>query len=276
MKKFIILLLAIIASGGKAVAAPVYPASPAGVTYERDGHYWTVRLMSYLISKDSSEARQLAYYAEWPDATSDEFGNMVYPRSTWLWPWRQALWHALTGRSAKKTRAVSMRRVKKETDYKKKGIALHRLGDSYAHAMKKDKVMFPLFIGHALRGHYPDKIANFPEKYLRYVDSLAVVLGGNPATLDLTAFKYVAQHKFDTKSNEEILKSELYIHSGVNEYIIDLDQQKTVADFLDTRKGVMNFTYSIEVKNIGTGKSSKKGRKYKATKDVAFVTLTRK
>lgn len=274
MKKLIVLLLAIIALGGKAWAAPVYPASPAGVTYERDGHYWTVRLMSYLISKDSSEARQLAYYAEWPDATSDEFGNMGYPRSTWLWPWRQALWHALTGRSAKKTRAVSMRRVKKETDYKKKGIALHRLGDSYAHAMKKDKVMFPLFIGHALRGHYPDKIANFPEKYLRYVDSLAVVLGGNPATLDLTAFKYVALHKFNTNSNEEILKSELYIQSGVNEYEINPDEEKVVMDYLDSRKTLKGFTYSIEKQTIPSG-ALYRGKKTLFDKNIVIVKLSR-
>ena len=273
MKKIVVLTVAMV---GIALNASAGNNGGAKVLYERDGHYWSVRLMAYLVLKDTSMARQLAYFAEWPDDITDAEGNHIKSRSTWLWPWRQGLWHALTGCSASKARNKSIRKIKAAKDIKHKGIYLHRLGDSFAHAMKKDKRMFPLFIGHALRGHTPDKIYNFPEKYLRYVDSLAVALGGNSANLDLAAFKYVAGSKLDSPYNMEILKSELYIQSGVNEYMVDPAFKNAVADFLTTRQDAMGFTYSIEVKNIPWGKSSKKGVVLKTTKDMAFVKFTRK
>lgn len=273
MKKILFLVVALC---GVLFSAQAGNANSTKALYERDGHYWSVRLMAYMVLKDTATARQLAYFAEWPDDITDAQGNHIKSRSTWLWPWRQGLWHALTGCSASKARNKSIRKIKAAKDIKHKGIYLHRLGDSFAHAMKKDKQMFPLFVGHALRGHTPDKIYNFPEKYLRYVDSLAVALGGNSANVDLTAFKYVANSKLDSPFNMEILKSELYIQSGVNEYRIDPAYKTAVADFLNTRQDVMGFTYSIEVKNIPWGNSTKKGVKLKATKDVAFVTLTRK
>lgn len=229
--------------------------------YERDGHYWTVRLMAYLVLKDTSMARQLAYFAEWPDATSDADGNHLKSRNTWLLPWRQASWHALTGGSCKKCRATSMRRFKKASTTKQKGIMLHRLGDSFAHAMKKDKRMFPYGIGHALRMHTPDKIANFPKKYLTYVDSLCITLGGNPKDVDMAAFKYIADKKFDTYPNMQILKTELYIQSGVDEYTVPSAYAQIVANYLDFRNGPKGFTYtltniSVPVEKIGRNKYS--------------------
>lgn len=264
-----------------AFTAPLKPTNNAGpkqVMYETDGHYWSVRLMSYLVLKDTSMARQLAYYAEWPDDIRDANGNFVKSRNTWLLPWRQAHWHALTGLGAKSARKTSMRRIRNAKTIKKKGINLHRLGDSFAHAMKKDKQMFPLFIGHALRMHSPDKIANFPAKYLVYVDSLCTALGGNPKTTDLTAFKYVADNKLDSPANMEILKSELYIQSKVPMYTIDIMQMDVVTNYLNSRKAAMGFNFTIEkvqvytIENKDNGKSG--DRQSKAVGYIARVTLT--
>jgi hypothetical protein len=58
--------------------------------------------------------------------------------------------------------------------------------------------------------------------------------------------------------------------------MVDPAFKNVVADFLTTRQDAMGFTYSIEVKNIPWGKSSKKGVVLKTTKDMAFVKLTRK
>ncbi|UPT67896.1 MAG: hypothetical protein M0D57_04330 [Sphingobacteriales bacterium JAD_PAG50586_3] len=138
---------------------------------------------------------------------------------------------------------------------------LHRLGDSFAHAMKKDKRMFPYGLGHALRMHTPDKISNFPSKYLVYVDSLCITLGGNPKEVDKTAFKYIAEKKFDTRPNMEILKTELFIQSGVDEYTVPSTYATIVANYLDYRNGPKGFTYtltnlSVPVEKIGRNKYS--------------------
>lgn len=233
-----------------AFTAPLKPTNNAGpkqVMYEIDGHYWSVRLMAYLVSNDTSYARQLAYWAEWPDQVTDAGGNPVKGRNTWLLPWRQALWHALTGRKADKTRSISMNRVRNAKDVKQKGINLHRLGDSFAHAMKKDKRMFPLFIGHALKGHFPDKIANFPDKYLIYVDSLALALGGDPQKIDLTAFKYIAGKGLDSQSNAEVLKTELNLKTLNNKFVFLGQFKKTIEEYLNMRGKELKFTYEIMI-----------------------------
>lgn len=236
MKKLLIILI-LLGLGKVATAAP---------TYEIDGHYWSVRLMAYLVSSDTSYARQLAYWAEWPDEITDAEGNPVKARNSWLLPWRQALWHALTGRTATSTRAVSMRRVRAAKTVKDKGIALHRLGDSYAHTMKRGKRMFPLFVGHALKGSYPDKIKNFPEKYKTYVDSLATVLGGDPTKLDLAAFNYVATKGLDTQANAEIFKTELHLKTRNNKFVVRGEANKPlVTDYLTHRSKTLNFTYTL-------------------------------
>ena len=275
MKKNLFLVVALC---GVLFSAQAGNSNGTKALYERDGHYWSVRLMAYMVLKDTAMARQLAYFAEWPDDITDAQGNHIKSRSTWLLPWRQGLWHALTGCSASKARNKSIRKIKAAKDIKHKGIYLHRLGDSFAHAMKKDKQMFPLFVGHALRGHTPDKIYNFPEKYLRYVDSLAVALGGNSANVDLAAFKYVANSKLDSPFNMEILKSELYIQSKVSDYLIAENTIDEVTKFLNTRKDAMGFSFTVgkaPLYQIEYVKNGKKGdRKSSITGFIGQVKLT--
>jgi hypothetical protein len=275
MKRILFLIVAIV---GIVLNANAGKNGTAKVLYEPDGHYWSVRLMACLVLKDTSMARQLAYFAEWPDDIRDAQGNHVKNRNTWLLPWRQASWHALTGCSARKARNTSMRRFKKATTTKKKGIMLHRLGDSFAHAMKRDKCMFPYGIGHALRGHTPDKISNFPAKYLVYIDSLCITLGGTPSAVDHSAFKYVAEGKHNTGTNMEILKSELYIHSRITDYFIDPNTIDAVTAFLTTRKDAMGFTFTVEkapVYELEDVKNGKKGdRKSSVARFIGRVKLT--
>ncbi|PVD51784.1 hypothetical protein DC498_13820 [Terrimonas sp.] len=62
------------------------------------------------------------------------------------------------------------------------GMALHRLGDSYAHTKRSNKnKMYNPGYGHIFSGdggHGADKIANRPELYKAYTEHLAKALGG--------------------------------------------------------------------------------------------------
>ncbi|WP_133176854.1 hypothetical protein [Terrimonas sp.] len=61
-------------------------------------------------------------------------------------------------------------------------MALHRLGDSYAHTKRSNKnKMYNPGYGHIFSGdggHGADKIANRPELYKAYTEHLAKALGG--------------------------------------------------------------------------------------------------
>lgn len=77
-----------------------------------------------------------------------------------------------------------------QLDASQKGILIHALGDAYAHSYvdryqtlgspKESRpnphygheVLFAPPFGHFFSGHSPDYIANFPDKYGRYVDQL--------------------------------------------------------------------------------------------------------
>lgn len=222
------------------------PYSGNGLSYQADGHYWTVYLVATLLKIPN--AKELAFYAERPDLIFDEEGNTVRATNTWFWLHRQGKVHALTGKEPEKERERSRRMILEAKDMKRKGWGLHRLGDSYAHAKPDEKKMYPMGIGHAFApegGQEPDLIRNYPEKYLRYVRDLAQVLGGQGTQIDMTAFDYVARMKLSSEDNMEILKSEIMLQTKQTRYKIQEAQTNTVKEYLNFRRAEISFTYSI-------------------------------
>lgn len=226
------------------------PQGNSAVFYELDGHYWTVYLVATLL-KDTN-ALQLAYYAELPDVVMDSLGNPVRSTNTWLKKSWQARVHALTGGDPAVERVCSADWVRNATTPETKGQALHRLGDSFAHARKGDKKMFPLIIGHAFAGHKPDQVKNDTAKYMNYVLTLIDALGGKPETTDLTAFKYICTKQLASAANVEVLKSEVYIQKRGFSYSIQNAQAKAVEDYLNMRKDKAGFTFKITAGNKKT------------------------
>ncbi len=222
------------------------PYSVKGLTYQADGHYWTVYLVATLLKIPN--AKELAFYAQKPDLIFDEEGNTVRATNTWFWLHRQGKVHALTGKDPESERARSRRMILEAKDMKRKGWGLHRLGDSYAHAKPDEKKMYPMGIGHAFApegGQEPDLIRNYPEKYLRYVRDLAQVLGGADARIDMTAFDYIARKKLSSEANMEILKSEIMLQTKQTRYTIPEAQTNTVTEYLNFRMPEFAFTFSI-------------------------------
>lgn len=248
MKKFITsFLLAMFVFAGSVHASTENKSHVDKITYNTDGHYWTVYLVGTLLKLPN--ARELAYYAELPDHVLHENGEHKRETMTWMNIFMQGKVHALTGKNCEKERERSRKMFANAKDIKRKGWALHRLGDSYAHAKKGDSLMFKRGFGHAFEpegGHYPDMIRNFPEKYLRYVKDLTYVLGGKDAVIDMTCFEYIAKMKLETEDNIEILKTEIFICNRGAEYAISRGQSKTVQAYLDYRSGKCGFSCKME------------------------------
>lgn len=215
--------------------------------YHSDGHYWTVYLVATML--DIPDARKLAYYSELPDHVFHDNGMKKRATLTWLNPFKQGKVHALTGKSPEKERERSRSMFANAQTLKDKGTALHRLGDSYAHAKACGEKMFKRIIGHAFQpegGHAPDKIRNHPEKYLEYVKDLVKVLGGAKAKVDMAAFEYIAAQKLETADNIEILKAEIVIQTKGKACEINANQSQTLQAYMDYRAKTLGFSCKME------------------------------
>lgn len=224
-----------------------------GGNYEEDGHYWTVLLVGTLLNIPA--ARDIAFWAEAPDHLMSKTGKIGFATMTWLFPSLQRKWHAITGGDAAKERAYSFYQIKGGENARQKGMAAHRLGDSYSH--EKGGTMYSPPFGHLTEGdggHAPDYILRDPTKYLQYVNALASALGDGQTRIDMTAFNYVANAGLETKSNVEIFKSEYNLQSRSEAFEIHSSKASVVNDYLGERSKTMNFTYSIETKKNFFGK----------------------
>ena len=231
----------------KASKTPI-PQGTDKLTYNSDGHFWTVYLVGVLLNMP--EARELALYAENPDHIMDTLGNITRGTYTWLDITKQGKYHALTGKNPQKERERSRKMYMDGKDVKQRGRALHRLGDSYAHARPDESKMYARGFGHAFTpegGHEPDMIRNYPDKYLEYVNDLIRLLsGGKAEKVDMSAFIYVATKKLETADNIEILKSALYLQLKAPYYDIQQCSGLKVYEFLETRKDWQRFSFSME------------------------------
>lgn len=263
MKKIIaitLILLTVFAGNAyNGYSAPfAAPEHISKADYNYDGHYWTVYLVAVLLK--IPEAKELAFYAELPDCVSHDNGMPKRATMTWLNVFMQGKVHALTGKHPEKERERSRKMYATAVTMKDKGRALHRLGDSYAHAKPCETKMYKRGVGHAFtpeHGHAPDMIRNYPEKYLTYVKDLARVLGGPDAKVDMTAFEYIAKMKLETEDNIEILKAEIAIQLKSDACEISSLQSKTLQAYLDCRTGACGV--SCQMKDLEV-KSKKKPR----------------
>lgn len=245
MKRLIPIALLFLMTGSVFAGSPA-SNRPEHVTYNYDGHYWTVYLVGVLLKLP--DAKELAFYAELPDHVSHEDGSEKRATMTWLNVFMQGKVHALTGKDPEKERERSRRWYAHAKTMKEKGRALHRLGDSYAHAKPCGTKMYKRGFGHAFtpeHGHAPDMIRNYPEKYLAYVKDLVQVMGGTGAQVDMTAFEYIARMKLETEDNIEILKAEIALQCKMDQCTINRNQSQTLQAYLAYRTVSHKFTSDL-------------------------------
>ncbi len=227
------------------------PCDRSEFLYETDGHYWTVLVVATLLNLP--DAKTMAYSAEYPDNVINADGYCVRRRITFMYPKAQERIHALTGGNPQYERTLSANQLKQATTAAWKGVAAHRLGDSFAHTNDKTGRMYPHLIGHTLHWKTPDKIRNNPNKYLQYVYELVAALGGPDALIDMSVFNYIAAAGLNTDANSSILKAEYSLLTASPAFNIDHKYSKEVNTYLSQRlsKELRSFVTHSETDNKG-------------------------
>lgn len=213
------------------------------VLYETDGHYWTVLVVATMLN--IQEAKTIATIAEFPDNVMNQDGYIVRSRFTFLYPKPQTKVHALTGGNPEYERLISFNWIRVAQTPEEKGIACHRLGDSFAHTNDKKGKMFPHLVAHLFQWKKPDKIATNSNKYLEYVRYLVSALGGNSANIDMEVFEYIARAGLSSDRNAAILKAEYHRMIGSLAFNIDKDDLPVVEEYLNNR--VFGDAYAVHI-----------------------------
>jgi RHS repeat-associated protein len=210
--------------------------------YETDGHFWTVYLMATMMGSDL--AFNIAQNTEAWDNYMYPSGDVYKENPTWLDPGYQRAVHALTGGNSAYERSKSAGMVANAESTLELGLALHRLGDSYAHSrLDNPSRMYSTGIGHAFTGqggHEPDKIANRPELYKQYVGQLEEALGGRlgfKGNVDMFTFNYVADSKGSTQQNSAVFETEIRIREGIGAFSVEGNQVGTINKYIGARNG---------------------------------------
>lgn len=215
-----------------------------------------------------SNAKELAYWTEYPDNVMDKEGNIERGRPTWLNPFQMIKTHALTGGDPIKARNATREKLLKAiitgAPMKEIGRLLHKFGDTYAHTDEITNRLFMAPLGHLLFWKKPDKLGDRPEMYLDYVNDLSKTLGGNSELkIDMTIFKYIANKRYDSKVNASLFKAEFNLQNKVQQFKIESENASKVVDYLDERKK----SGAIEgYKVVTTEVINKKGKKVSETK----------
>lgn len=256
-QKLISILLQLLMAGitWNALAGPHVPKKDLKVKYETDGHYWTVLLVATMLKLP--EPKMMAYSAEYPDNVVNADGYRVRARHTFMYPKAQKKIHALTGGNPEAERKISLKMILAAIGPHQLGVATHRLADSFAHINDKKGKMFPHILGHTLHWKEPDKIKNNPAKYLRYVKELVTALGGADASVDMTAFEYIAKAGLNSSSNEAILKAEYNIITNALAFTIEKDDLMVVEKYLKERLLPQNGTYAVHSNTDGKRRVTK-------------------
>lgn len=205
----------------------------AKILYETDGHYWTVLVVATLLK--IPEAKVIAYAAEYPDNVINSDGYIVRQRYTYLYPKSQKKVHALTGGNPEYERVVSFNMLSVAQTAEEKGIACHRLGDSFSHTNDKTGKMFPHLVAHLFQWKKPDMIRNNSNKYLSYVLQLVKGLGGRESEINMTVFEYIAKSGLSSSCNAAILKAEYNLLTGSIAFNIKKDDLPVVEEYLHER-----------------------------------------
>ena len=165
------------------------PMGAMHIQYEIDGHLYTTFVVARLAGWTVPRALELAWGSQVPDANR----KFTAVSAAWDALWNKhsrALMEVLHSLHGGKAAAVRKRRADLKSlvakcvaagiDDAKVGLIVHAFGDSYAHTQGKgdDEKAFGVPVGHGHEGHVPDKIGEFPDKYLAYIDALYRSLGG--------------------------------------------------------------------------------------------------
>jgi|GEM_PF-3524151 len=226
---------------------PINMVDPNGA-YEEDGHFWTVYLLATQFGLKN--ARELADAAEWPDVASIP---------TYYIPGLQQKYHTLTGGYAELETNNSEDMFYAANNMKDLGIAIHRLGDSYAHRKLGDEsVMYGnrYFTGrHFLfDGGAPDQISLRPRLYLEYVNNLARLLNDaySPRNnYDMFTFNYIANPKNHTDhlANDAIFQTEISILNGHKNILLGTNAfTKQISQYIKQRN--QNYGSHFSVKTV--------------------------
>ena len=235
---------------------PVRFIDPNGL-YEVDGHYWTVYLAATVLGL--SNAKDLAFYAQAPDEIMSDDGDIMSATNTWIYPKYQSSIHALTGNTAAFERFRSADWALNARGNIETGVALHRLGDSYAHSFLYwgKELMYPNGQGHLFEGHDPDKISKRPELYLKYVNNLIDILGtkfGTSRVADMFAFIYVAYTGLDTDGNSAIFETEINIRKGNQPLQVSGNQSGVINNYISARN--KHYHSNTKIKTLVTEKET--------------------
>lgn len=238
--------------------------------YEVDGHFWTVYLAAIITGR--SNPWRLAYSAEHPDHVMSGGGDILSNRNTWLNPFKQGSVHALTGFSSNYERMHSRRMFANASGFSAQGIALHRLGDSYAHMiMGSNGTMYSQPLGHLRHWKAPDKIANRPELYLEYVKDLVSTLGGST---DLFAFNYISIGEGSggsTEQNSAILEVEIRLREGVNSFRVNGSHANAINNYVDARNAHYGSNYNVVTTEVDVYRRNKNNEWVKTTETRTYV-----
>lgn len=228
-----IFLLSLVVGNSRAYADVLNKSVKTKILYETDGHYWTVLVVATLLK--IPEAKAIAYAAEYPDNIVNKDGYITHSRYTFLYPKPQIKVHALTGGNSDYERLVSFNMLSVAETDQEKGIACHRLGDSFSHTKDKKGKMYPHLVAHLFQWKRPDKIRNNSSKYLEYVSWLVEGLGGKSSEVNLSVFEYIAKSGLTSNENAAILKAEYKLLTGSLAFNIKKNELPIVEKYLNER-----------------------------------------
>ena len=233
-------------------AAGLNKGGKSKILYETDGHYWTVLVVATLLKVP--EAKAIAFAAEYPDNVINDYGYIVRTRYTYLYPKSQKRVHALTGGVPEFEREVSMYMLRAANTAREKGIACHRLGDSFSHANDKTGKMYPHLVAHLFQWKKPDKIRNNSNEYLDYVSQLVKGLGGKGAEVNLAVFEYIAKSGLTSTENAAILKAEYKLLTGSLAFNIKKSELPIVEKYLQER--MRGTSYAVHIDSDEKGRET--------------------
>lgn len=227
------------------------PMGALHIQYEIDGHLYTTFVVAVLAGLPLGRALELSWGSQVPDANR----KFTAVSAAWNSLWNdhsKSIMQTLHSLHGGNEQAVQRRRKnlktliaaalgRKEPDWKV-GLLIHAYGDSYAHTYQKNgkEVAYGIPHGHAGDGHTPDKIGEFPQKYLSYVTNLYQDLGGggDPQERLGRIFRIVQEHEdSNTRISAEIMSyaAELGMSDEESDKVRDrLLRDITVADVTDT------------------------------------------
>lgn len=186
--------------------------------------------------------------------------------------------HALNGGRSVDARNTARNMLTTANTYEEIGTALHYFGDSYSHSMMSDQsTMYPNGRGHLFSWHEPNKIANRPDLYLEYVNSLADNLGSKlgAGKIDMFTFNYVANSGGTTEQNSAVFETEVRIRERAQTFSVAGNQVGTINNYLKARNGHFSDHAKSNVvnTNVDVYKQNKKGEWEKTTENRTFVTF---